>query len=186
MAVMLDGKTMCPDGPAGMTVVPEFNLSSRKAAESGLVARRLFGIMQRVAKQYKWSFASAHRDAFLGRGICAGASRNGSSGGVSSELELPRKRNGRWEPYNPADWQAYASRKRWFRTPNDAFMTGNFHVQTSVVQKVLKLDSLSWFQLLLASTYSGAFHPTAEGQAAIADAVVVKARDVLQRYDKKG
>ena len=27
-------------------------------------------------------------------------------------------------------------------------------------------------QLLLASVYSGAFHPTAEGQAAIADAVV--------------
>ena len=31
-------------------------------------------------------------------------------------------------------------------------------------------------QLLLASVYSGAFHPSAEGQAAIADAVVEKAR----------
>ena len=38
-------------------------------------------------------------------------------------------------------------------------------------------------QLLLASVYSGAFHPTAEGQAAIADAVVDKARGVLAKYD---
>ena len=61
-------------------------------------------------------------------------------------------------------------------------MTGNFHVSQSVLEKVLKLQTLSWFQLLLASTYSGAFHPTAEGQAAIADAVVEKARGVLEKY----
>ena len=40
-------------------------------------------------------------------------------------------------------------------------------------------------QLLLASVYSGAFHPTAEGQAAIADAVVDKARGVLAKYDAR-
>jgi hypothetical protein len=37
-------------------------------------------------------------------------------------------------------------------------------------------------QLLLASTYSGAFHPTAEGHAAIADAVVAEAREVLAAH----
>jgi hypothetical protein len=61
-------------------------------------------------------------------------------------------------------------------------MTANFHVAPLLLQKVLKFDSLSWFQLVLASTYSGAFHPTAEGQAAIADAVVDKARSVLDKY----
>ena len=40
-------------------------------------------------------------------------------------------------------------------------------------------------QLLLASVYSGAFHPSAEGQAAIADAVVSQARDVLAKYEKR-
>ena len=40
------------------------------------------------------------------------------------------------------------------------------------MQKVLKTQGYAWVQLLLASVYSGAFHPTAEGQAAIADAVV--------------
>jgi lysophospholipase L1-like esterase len=46
------------------------------------------------------------------------------------------------------------------------------------------MESLSWFQLLLAATYSGAFHPTAEGHAAMADAVVEKARAVLAKYEK--
>jgi hypothetical protein len=50
------------------------------------------------------------------------------------------------------------------------------------MQKVLKLQGFSSFQLLLASIYSGAFHPTAEGQAAMADAVVVEARRVLAKY----
>ncbi|MBN9268555.1 MAG: hypothetical protein J0I75_29095, partial [Hyphomicrobium sp.] len=84
--------------------------------------------------------------------------------------------------FNPADWQAYVPRQRWFRTPNDAFMTGNFHVSESLIQKVLKLQGFTSFQLLLASIYSGAFHPTAEGQAAMADAVVVEARRVLAKY----
>ncbi len=60
-------------------------------------------------------------------------------------------------------------------------MTGNFHVPQSLLQTVLKQQGYGWVQLLLASTYSGAFHPTAEGHAAIADAVVEKARDVLAR-----
>jgi lysophospholipase L1-like esterase len=37
-------------------------------------------------------------------------------------------------------------------------------------------------QVLIAGTYSGAFHPTAEGQAVIADAVVQKAEKVLAKY----
>ena len=81
--------------------------------------------------------------------------------------------------------RARSARQRWFRTPNDAFLTGNFHVAGSVMQKVLKLQSFSWFQVLLAATYGGAFHPTAEGQAAMADAVVTKARRVLQRHGQQ-
>ena len=180
MATLRDGRSVCPDGTAGMTVVPEFSLSSRKAAESEQVARKLNRIMARAARRFKWSFVDDHRKSFLGRGICAGL--GASDLGPNDELRLPRKLNGKWVPYNPADWKPYATRLRWFRTPNDAYMTGHFHVRASLMQKVLKLRSLAWFQLLLASTYSGAFHPTAEGQAAIADALVVKARDILKRY----
>jgi hypothetical protein len=50
------------------------------------------------------------------------------------------------------------------------------------VREVMSLQGFSSFQLLLASIYSGAFHPTAEGQAAMADAVVIDARRILAKY----
>jgi hypothetical protein len=102
---------------------------------------------------------------------------------MADELRVPRKVNGAWEPFNPSQWRAYAPRQRLFRTPNDAYMTGNFHVAQSLMQKALTKQSYGWLQLLLASVYSGAFHPTAEGQAAIADAVVTQARAVLAKYE---
>jgi hypothetical protein len=181
LAILEDGRSVCPDGRAGLDVVADFQLSATKAKESSAVAEKLNSIMRTSAKSHGWSFAEAHRKAFLGRGICAGFMQNALSS--ADDLRLPRKvAGGDWEPYNPADYQPYASRQRWFRTPNDAFLTGNFHVSASLMQKVLKLQSLSWFQLLLAATYSGAFHPTAEGHAAIADSVTERARVLLTKY----
>jgi hypothetical protein len=183
LALLEDGKSHCADGQAGMTVLPDFRLSEAKVRESSTAAERLNAIMRDSARQHGWTFAEAHRTAFRGRGICAGATAEAWT--MADELRLPRKVNGIWDPYSPADWRAYALRQRWFRTPNDAFMTGNFHVSQSLLQSVLKTQSLSWVQLLLASIYSGAFHPTAEGQAAIADAVVDKARAVVAKYDAR-
>ena len=136
-----------------------------------------------VRKQHRWTLVELHRAAFRGRGICTG--HTDAPWTMADELRVPRKINGVWQPYNPAEWRAYASRQRWFRTPNDAFMTGNFHVSQSLLQNVLKTQGLSWVQLLLASVYSGAFHPTAEGQAAIADAVVERARAVVAKYEAR-
>jgi len=104
---------------------------------------------------------------------------------MADELRVPRKINGTWEPFNPSQWRAYAPRQRLFRTPNDAFMAGNFHVPKSLVQTAMSMQGYGWVQLLLASVYSGAFHPSAEGQAAIADAVVTQARAVLAKYESR-
>ncbi|MEQ1714953.1 MAG: hypothetical protein ABL907_03030 [Hyphomicrobium sp.] len=180
MALTGDGSETCKDGRAGMEVVSDFRMSEQKLREGTWVADKLHRTMRDTAYAYGWSFVETHRRAFIDRGICSGTAEDGANS--AEELRLPRKVGEAWKPYNPADFRAYASRQRWFRTPNDAFMTGNFHVAASLLQKALKLDSLQWFQLLLASTYSGAFHPTAEGHAAIADAVAEKARTVLQKY----
>lgn len=180
LALLGDGSATCPDGTAGMEILPDFRLSKKKAEDGDFIADKLHNVMRKTAQVYGWSFAQDHRDAFIGRGICAGYVDNAFS--IADDLRLPRMVNGKWEPYNPADFRPYASRQRWFRTPNDAFMTGNFHVSGSILQKALRLESLSWFQLLLASTYSGAFHPTAEGHAAMADSVTDKARQVLRKY----
>ena len=179
-ALLGDGSEVCPDGRAGMEVLPDFKLSESKVRVGTWISDKLNRAMADAAEQYHWTFVQSHRRAFIGRGICAGNTYDG--GDIADELRLPRKTETGWRPYNPADYRAYASRQRWFRTPNDAFMTANFHVAPLLLQKVLKLNTLSWFQLVLASTYSGAFHPTAEGQAAIADAVVDKARAVIQKY----
>jgi hypothetical protein len=184
MAVQGDGRVGCPGGRAGMDILPDFALSPAKAREGGVVAERLNDIMRASAHQHHWTFVEAHRAAFRGRGICATAGGD-ISWTMADELRLPRKHNGAWEPYNPSEWRAYAPRQRWFRTPNDAFMTGNFHVSQSLLQSALKTHALSWVQLLLASIYSGAFHPTAEGQAAMADAVLAQARGVIAKYEAR-
>ncbi len=180
LALLPDGRRICPDGRAGMTVTPDFVLSENRARESMAAGERLDAVMEDTSKQNGWTYVSSHREQFRGRGICAGYTEHAFS--IADDLRLPRWTGRRWEPFNPADWQAYVPRQRWFRTPNDAFMTGNFHVSESLIQKVLKLQGFTSFQLLLASIYSGAFHPTAEGQAAMADAVVVEARRVLAKY----
>ena len=180
LALAGDGSETCKDGRAGMEIVPDFQLREQKLREGAWIADKLHREMRGSAELYGWTFVETHRRAFIDRGICSGASDDGAN--IHDDLRIPRKVDGVWKPYNPADYRAYASRQRWFRTPNDAFMTGNFHVAQSVLQKVLKLDALASFQLLLAATYSGAFHPTGEGHAAIADSVADKARVVLQKY----
>lgn len=180
LALQGDGTSTCPDGAAGMDVLPDFQLSEAKLRVGTWIADKLNTAMKEAADHYQWTFVDSHRRDFLGRGICAGTTYDGAD--IADDLRLPRKTAEGWRPYNPADYKAYATRQRWFRTPNDAFMTGNFHVAASLLQKVLKLNAFAWFQLVLASTYSGAFHPTAEGQAAIADAVAHKARGVLSKY----
>jgi hypothetical protein len=180
LALMEDGRSVCPDGRAGMDVLPDFHLTAERAREGSSAADRLHDIMRSSARDNGWTFVEAHRRQFLGRGLCAGFVENAFT--TADDLRLPRRIDGVWTPYNPADYRPYAPRRRWFRTPNDAFLTGNFHVSGSLLQQVLQTQSLSWFQLLLASTYSGAFHPTAEGHAAIADALVLKARGVIEKY----
>ncbi len=135
LALLGDGSQVCPDGHAGMEVMEDFKLSERKVREGTWIADKLHHVMLESASAHGWTFVEAHRRAFVGRGICAGFTDNAFT--IADDLRMPRKVAGAWVPYNPADYQPYASRQRWFRTPNDAFMTGNFHVAQSLLQKVL-------------------------------------------------
>ncbi len=182
-ALLDDTGSMCRDGTAGMDVFSEFRITQKAALSSSWLADKLDQVMEKSAGAHGWSYADAHRKTFVGRGVCAG--HTDGLGPLVDDLRLPRRHGGIWQPYNPVHFQPYAARLRWFRTPNDAFLTGNFHAAGSVLQNVLKLQSFSWFQVLLAATYGGAFHPTAEGQAAMADAVVARARAVLARHGQQ-
>ena len=180
MSLLEDGRNVCPNGREGMTVYPEFNLSREKSAEGEKAALKLFKAQQEAAVANRWSFVDAHRRAFAGHSVCIGASFEGSE--PADDLRFPRRINGEWVPFPPSSYEPYALRRRWFRTPNDAYLTGHYHIGTQIAKRVLRFASVSWFQLVLASTYSGAFHPTAEGQAVIGDAVAARARAVLAKY----
>ena len=109
------------------------------------------------------------------------------------QTDFPRRKDGAWSPFKPSEYKPYAPRQRWFRTPNDAFLSSHMHADqisnfgamcSSVYTGAFKLLAKKhWkpFQVFLASTYGGAFHPTAEGQARIADEVAAAARAVLDR-----
>jgi hypothetical protein len=87
------------DGHTGMDVLPDFAMSEAKAREGGVLGERLNDVMRDSARQYSWTFVDAHRKAFLGRGICA--SFSDAPWSMADETRLPRKIDGRWEPYNP-------------------------------------------------------------------------------------
>ena len=184
MAILEDGKTVCPDDRGGMTVYPDFAFNSKRAGEGEQVAGQLHRHMTASAEKYGWSFALKHRQQFNGHGMCASSSDTEIN--ANDELRFPIFADGAWHPFNPADYRPYAPRARWFRTPNDAYLTGNFHLSAAVANQLQKFKSLVWFQLLLAATYSGAFHPTAEGHAVIADSVLERARAVLEKHEAGG
>ncbi len=179
-----DGVSAC-SGSKGMEVFPPFQLDAAKVGKAEEFSTELNRALASFSER-DWTFVDGFRDDFRAHGLCA------SNGGDPAEtLGFPRYKDGAWTPYAPSLYPSYASRQRWFRTPNDAFMSSHTHAGaisnfgancSRLFTGALKtIARRHWppFQLFLASTYGGAFHPTAEGQARIADEVVKSARAAL-------
>ena len=178
LALLPDGRNVCPDGRAGMTVAPDFMLSESQARESMAAGERLNAIMEDTSRQNGWTFIASHREKFQGRGICSGYTDNAFS--MADDLRMPRWTGKKWEPFNPADWQAYVPRQRWFRTPNDAFMTGNFHVSESLLQRMMKAVAVV-VPVAAGQHYSGASIRPPKGRLQ-SPSVVIEARRILAKY----
>ncbi len=175
-----DQTSACPSATTGVEVFPLYELDSKRIGGAEAVAADLSQLMRRNAKQYGWTFVDDHVKRFAGRGLCAGL--GDVEPGDPNELKFPKFVDGKWLPYRPSLFRSYASRQRWIRTPNDAFMTANVHLFTDIKGKLLPFAKNDPSTLLQASSYSGAFHPTAEGQAAMADAVLPAVRRILAKY----
>lgn len=144
-----------------------------------------------LAGDHGWTFAGRAYDGkgFTGHGFCA---RNPKIEDPAEVLMLPcwgdaeqptqtcqQSWSGeikQWRPYDPATQNyPYALRQRWVRTFNDAYMV----VNQKVITRSSKIDERA-----SAATFSettGAMHPTAEGQAAMADAILLDIRPMLAR-----
>ena len=171
--------TACPSGNAGMDLTRAWRMNSNviRATET-FMEDRFMPAMRTAATKAGWTFATAHRDVhFEGHGICAVSDAEANVPPMHNQ-RFPRYaiRSGQrpqWaQGYRPGVFRPYASTQRWFRTPNDAFLTVHFHGEEQTLTSGGRLLQLtSW------SAYSGAFHPTAEGHAAIADAVIGALKD---------
>ena len=78
----------------------------------------------------------------------------------------------------PSEFRPYAPRARWIRTANDSYFTAMTYPRgLSSTMQPSNIHDASWGAM--SAVYGGAFHPSAEGHAAMADAALPAAREVL-------
>ncbi len=178
--------TLCSKSKS-FDVFPPFKVSEQRLKEAEHASDKLFTQMGQLAKKYGWKLVSSHRSLFRKHGLCA---ENDAASVRTKYIRVPRYQEAKgWRPYSPVDYLPYKSRQRWIRTPADSFLTAHYHSERGLLaqdrcSKRAKnlLETLEGFngkvnywkplQLFFASIYGGAFHPNAEGQAVMADAVM--------------
>jgi lysophospholipase L1-like esterase len=147
--------------------------------------------MGELAEDHGWTFAGrVYSDkAFRGHGFCALDRKRLDD--PAEMLRIPcwskpdvnaqvcersfTAGNRIWQPYDPSrDHFPYALRQRWVRTFNDAYMIVNH----KVVSENGSIDERASDAVFAEST--GAMHPTAEGQAAMADALMLDLREKIR------
>ncbi len=130
--------------------------------------RQLTNAMKNAVSKTGWTWvdALAWSGAFDRHGVCAGGNRK------SDTFKALQLINGGWEPVSPADMLAYALRQRWYRTFNDSVLM-QFYV-TRIEQLARNPRQPIDYHYL--AGVSGFFHPSAEGQAVMADMLLNASR----------
>jgi hypothetical protein len=190
-------ETPCPGGRDGFDVHPAFAVDGERLRHAvAFVSQRFLPGIKALARceekscrnpsTERMTFVDAHQEAFASHGACArGADdpafdRECFSGkGETFENSLTK---GATEPmacgYSASEFRPYASRARWVRTANDSYFTAMTYPEgLPAVLQPSDLHDAIWG--IFAAVHGGAVHPTAEGHAAMADAALPAAREVL-------
>jgi lysophospholipase L1-like esterase len=114
-----------------------------------------------------------HVAEFAKRGVCARDPQKVLVDQVNMGMPRMSQAAGNFLPYSPAAALPYAHHWRLARNPNDTFLAGNTHREG-----ISPFDDL---QPPYAALYSGAFHPTAEGHAIVADHVFRHVNEFLEK-----
>ncbi|RAI32833.1 hypothetical protein [Rhodoplanes serenus] len=171
----------------GLDVHPKLHYGSARVQEVSDFTRDLQARMECMADARRrpgcprlatgsgtgFRFVAEHTAMFARRGVCARDPQRTLADQINMMMPRLSQRIDEFQPYSPAAALPYGKRWRLIHSPNDAFLTANTH-----------REGISPFDILqpaYAALYSGAFHPTAEGHAIVADAVVRHARDILDR-----
>jgi hypothetical protein len=190
--------TACPGGRHGFDVHPAFAADETRLQETvEFVTRRFLPAMKALARcsggtlcrdpaTERMTFVDAHQASFAAHGVCARADGDPefdrqcfSLTGESFEASLTK---GATDPMvcglSANEFRPYAARARWVRTANDSYFTAMTYPEgLPAILQPSDLHDAMWG--IYAAVYGGAVHPTAEGHAAMADAALPAARQVL-------
>jgi hypothetical protein len=172
----------------GMDVHPSLKVNKARLGEASEVASELQKRLDCMASTKNrrdcpaglatgsgtgFRFITEHVADFSKRGICARDPTRALIDQASMKMPRRSKTTDDWDPYSPAGALPYAHRWRLIHNPNDAFLTANTH-----------REGISPFDILqpaFAALTSGAYHPTAEAHAIVADHVMRHVRAVLEK-----
>jgi lysophospholipase L1-like esterase len=192
-----EGGSLCGGGLAGFDIHPSFEVDAARLQRVGdFVAGKFFpalralatceaGLCQDPASE-RMTFVDAHQQAFADHGFCAHADTDPafdvacfSASGQSFNQDLVEAAS---HPLvcdrSVTEFRPYASRARWIRTANDAYFTAMTYPEGLPASlQPTDIHDATWG--LTSAVYGGALHPTAEGHAAMADAALPAAREIL-------
>jgi lysophospholipase L1-like esterase len=194
----MNGAASCGGGRGGLDVHPAFTadagrlrlvtdfVTAKFLPRLKALARCEGGTICKTPDSDRMSFVDAHQAAFARHGFCARGEDdpefdrecfldNGESfdsnpvSAATAPLACSRR---------PSEFRPYASRARWIRTANDSYFTAmTFARALPASTQPSNIHDAAWGAM--SAVYGGAFHPSAEGQAAMADAALPAMRDVL-------
>jgi len=187
----------CPGGRNGFDVHPAFGADPQRLRQVVDFVSNEFlpkiraiatcgGNLCREPGTERMTFVDAHQAAFAQHGVCAHADNDPdfdracfASVGETFRSDLAVAANAPLSCSRPAsDYRPYQPRARWVRTANDSYFTAMTYPQgLSSLLTPANIHDAIWG--VLSAVYGGAIHPTAEGQAAMADAALPAMRKVL-------
>jgi lysophospholipase L1-like esterase len=194
----LSGGEPCPGGRDGFDVHPAFAVDGARLQEAATFMAQSFAPRLKALAQCAGSVlctdpdseamtvVDAHLSAFADHGFCVRSAQDPefdrdcfSVTGQSFQTSLIA---GATEPLlcerDPQEFRAYAPRGRWIRTANDSYFAAMTYPDgLPATLQPSDIHDAVWG--VVSAVYGGAVHPTAEGHAAIADAVLPAAREVL-------
>ncbi len=192
----LHGGKACPGGRDGLDVHPAFTADATRMRQVAdfvqdkflpkvkALARCEAGTICRDPGSDRMTFVDSHQAAFASHGFCARADSDPEFDrecfSTKGESFDPNPVTAATAPLacgrRPSEFRPYAPRARWIRTANDNYFTAMTFPQGLLQPS--DIHDATWGAI--SAVYGGAIHPSAEGHAAMADAALPAARELLE------
>lgn len=194
----MDGGEPCTGGRDGLDIHPAFTADEKRLKNvTDFVLTKFLPRVKALARceagarctspaTDSMTFVDAHQAEFANHGIC---SRSNDDPQFDIECFSSEGKNFESDPVagataplvcsmRPSEFRPYAPRARWIRTANDSYFTAMTYPRgLSSTMQPSNIHDATWGAM--SAVYGGAFHPSAEGHAAMADAALPAAREAL-------